>query len=278
MLNPPLPEIHTLGSQTRELIVRTAECVRIDSFGIPLLGLSHTQPPYSMSTACAERAFVLACVSGFGKVLVGNTWRLCRPGDAYLCPKGGAHAYAAVAGRRWHFVWTLYDRPPRWLHWPSKENRHIPTGHAYALSSAVEGLYREVDGPCDEAFTARWLELINAYWRSTAEGDSKQGRLAMLWEEVDSRLAHPWTLTELASLAGVSVEHLRRMARMEVGRSPMAHLTHLRMRRADTLLQAGRVSVGAVADAIGYTPFAFSVAYRRWAGFSPRDKFKLARG
>lgn len=274
MSTSPLQEVHVLGGRTRERIVRTARCEGVDVLGMALLGVSNAHPPYSMSTACADRGFVLACVGGCGKVLVEGNWRICRAGDAYLCPRGGSHAYKAVPGRKWHFVWTLYDRPPHWLDWSSKESRHTLCGHAYALCSAIEGLYRETDGPCDGAFSARWIELINAYWRSTAEGDAKGGRLALLWERVDSRLAHNWTLPELAKTAGLSIEHLRRICHAEVGRSPMAHLNHLRMRRADTLLQTGRITVASVAEAVGYLPFTFSVAYRRWSGMSPRKKLK----
>ena len=270
-----LDELHILGSKTKERIVRAEQCRPLKSVGVALTGLCHAERPYSMSTSNATRMFAMACVGGRGRVWVDGRWEICRAGESYLCPKGGAHAYETIPGHFWHFVWSLYAAPPHWFQWPVMENRHGGGDHAFALSSSVEGLYREVNGSGEEAFTERWVELIHSYWRSTAEGRADGGRLGMLWEKIDSRLAHPWTLSELAQVAGTSTEHLRRLCHSETGQSPFKYLTWLRMQRADALLQSRRLTVAAVADAVGYSsPFAFSAAFKKWSGHPPTDKFR----
>ena len=83
-------------------------------------------------------------------------------------------------------------------------------------------------------------------------------------------LSHGWTLHELADLAAMSGEHLRRLGQGQVGRSPMDHVAHLRRRRAKTLLGSTPMPVADVARSLGYPrSSSFSAAFKRHAGMSP---------
>jgi AraC-like DNA-binding protein len=74
----------------------------------------------------------------------------------------------------------------------------------------------------------------------------------------------------LSEKAGMSEEHLRRLAWAEIGCSPMKHVAFLRMRQATVLFQATSLNVSAVAEAVGYkNAFAFSTAFKRHIGSSP---------
>ena len=50
-------------------------------------------------------------------------------------------------------------------------------------------------------------------------------------------LATDWKLTTLAARCAVSAEHLRRICRRELGRTPMEHVTYMRIQRAQELLE-----------------------------------------
>lgn len=263
-------EIHLLGSKTHEKIVRSEQCPKLSQLGIALLGTSRAESPYSMSTSVKTRGFALACFGGQGHILLNEQWEVCRAGEAYLCPKGIPRAYKASSEHPWEFVWTIFSEPPRWLHKLSMQNHHIGFEQALALSSAIEGLYREVNGHNDTVLASHWASLISSYWASSKLEGTISGRLQLLWEKVDDHLAHPWTLKELSNLAGISSEHLRRICFSETSTSPMKHLTMLRMRRAEVLLHNRRLKVSAVAEAVGYAnPFAFSTAYKKWMGVTP---------
>ncbi len=111
---------------------------------------------------------------------------------------------------------------------------------------------------------------VSSYWQSLIIGNAPRRRLDALWRLVDGDLAHPWNLAELARKAGVSDEHLRRLAQPEVGRSPFRHVTWLRLTRASTLLQTTRMKLEEIAQRVGYgDAFSFSVAYSRWFGAPP---------
>lgn len=82
----------------------------------------------------------------------------------------------------------------------------------------------------------------------------------------------PWTLTALADRVGYSRAGLSRRFRAATGQAPMSYLTSWRLDLAAEQLVRSRASVEAVARSVGYTnPFAFSTAFKRQHGRSPRD-------
>ncbi len=87
----------------------------------------------------------------------------------------------------------------------------------------------------------------------------------------------PWSLGELSRRAHCSGEHLRRLCRRQLGRSPMQHVTYLRLRRAATLLTETDLKLEAIADDVGYAnPFVFSNTFKKWTGWRPSE-YRLNR-
>jgi AraC-like DNA-binding protein len=105
-----------------------------------------------------------------------------------------------------------------------------------------------------------------AWW--TARSDSVVGpALGLLHDEP----ARDWSLESLAAEVHVSRATLSRRFTELVGRSPMAYLAQWRLAWAADLLRATSNSVEQVARQVGYSSaFAFSAAFRREHGMSPR--------
>jgi AraC family L-rhamnose operon transcriptional activator RhaR len=87
---------------------------------------------------------------------------------------------------------------------------------------------------------------------------------------VSGRPAHPWTMAELASDVGVSVSHLHREVRSQLGVTPMAWLARTRAEVAASLLLQTDRPVGWVGAQVGWPdPNYFSRCFRRAYGVSP---------
>jgi len=86
---------------------------------------------------------------------------------------------------------------------------------------------------------------------------------------------HPgrrWTVGDLAEEAAASRSTLDQRFRDLLGRSPMRYLTDWRMHIAKDLLANTDLTVGAIADRVGYDAVeAFSRAFRRLHGLPPAD-------
>jgi len=83
---------------------------------------------------------------------------------------------------------------------------------------------------------------------------------------------HPWTVAELAAVAGVSRAAFARRFTDAVGEPPMTFLTGWRLALAADLLRDPSATLATVARQVGYsTPFALSAAFKREHGVSPRE-------
>ncbi len=269
--NMDLCEIHTVGRQTRESIVDARACPALSLYGIGLAGLSQAATPFRFVREQPRFSQILACVSGWGEVWLGDRWARCATGEAYVTPAGAGHGYRAVDGTRWSLAWVIYSavRPA-----PKVESPALVRLDPRPFADAVQGLYRESMGAAEPGLTHQWAHLVHAY-AQRALGPSVGGadaRLRALWERVDAHLTHPWTVDELAREAGTSGEHLRRLCQGQTGRSPLRHVAFLRMRRAAALLSTQSYTVEAVAQQVGYeNPFAFSTAFKRHQGMPPSE-------
>jgi len=140
--------------------------------------------------------------------------------------------------------------------------------------AAIRGLYAECAGARNPGCLDHWIDLIHHYVLLFAQPHDYDDRLWRLWQTVEPKLDRKWTLAELADIAHVSEEHLRRLCRQRTGRSPMQHLTFLRMQRAKHLLRTTDDKIETIAHAVSYeNPFTFSTLFKRWVGWSP-SKFR----
>lgn len=95
-------------------------------------------------------------------------------------------------------------------------------------------------------------------------GDSVVGRALRLLHKYPARA---WTVTDLASQAGVSRATLVRRFTDLVGEPPMAYLTSWRLCLATDLLEHTNATVDAIARQVGYeSAFGLSVAFKRVYG------------
>lgn len=273
LLHKDLRETHIVGSDTPEKIILPKISPLMQELGIGLAGVSDAGRGFEMVRLRPDYGHIVACFSGRGEVWVNGRWQRCTPGTAYLTPPGQPHAYRTLPDVRWGFAW-IWWHPFRTGEPPLIDCPHPLLVHADPeyLRSAILGLYRESIGPAQQTVLDHWIELVHVYsarlGRTTQQSDPRN--LLPLWEKVDSDLAHPWSLPELAETVGVSPEHLRRLCRRQTGHGPMKYVTHLRMRRAAMLLESTQQKIGAVATSVGYdNAFAFSTAFKRHAGFSP---------
>jgi AraC-like DNA-binding protein len=274
-MNPILPEKRIIGSRTLERVIKWDECRSFYELGIRLIGISDVRAPYSISTNSAHRGLAVASVGGLGKVWVDGKWSICRPGESYLCPTGKPLAYHPLPSHSWKFVWIIFDAPAPWLRNLTRA-RHLPSDHVFALLHAAEGLYLELREKRNPALSNAWAQLVSLQWEAIAQGHISSKKLRSLWEQVDSKLAHPWNIEEMARISGFGSEQLRRICHKETGRAPMQQVTYLRMVRAELLLQTGKLKVSAVSEVVGYeNPFAFSSTYNKWKGVPPSHVMKF---
>jgi AraC-like DNA-binding protein len=149
------------------------------------------------------------------------------------------------------------------------------------LTTLVELLSEEARAgrPGRDVVLARLLEvlLIEAF-RATTGPTAAPGllrgladeRLAAALRRMHGEPTRPWTIGELAKEAALSRSTFFDRFRREVGVAPMEYLLGWRMAIAKNMLRGDGVSVGEVAQRVGYSSSStFSVAFARHVGASP---------
>jgi AraC-like DNA-binding protein len=127
---------------------------------------------------------------------------------------------------------------------------------------------------------AAWLESSLKFAAAEAANSRAGGtivlaRLSELYvgralSLLHAQAVHPWTVDELARKVGLSRSALAQRFTDLLGQPPMQYLARWRMQIAAQELLAGRKSLAAVAEQIGYeSEAAFSRAFRREFGMPP---------
>ncbi len=124
-----------------------------------------------------------------------------------------------------------------------------------------------------------FIEMLRLHMNEPVpSGSGRTGWLAGVGDRVvgaalqalHAKPAAPWTLEELARVAGSSRSVLAERFAQIVGVAPMQYLTQWRMLLASQLLRSGQGSLAQIADEVGYqTDTAFSRAFRREYGLPP---------
>jgi AraC-like DNA-binding protein len=147
---------------------------------------------------------------------------------------------------------------------------------ATGLHLAVEGLCREAGAAADPATLEFWAALVHRQAMRMLQPGAGESSLGQLWSAAHRDLGGVWDLKRMAGCAGMSQESLRRLCLRQVGRPPLSHLTRLRMNTAADILCHTAEKIASVAARVGYgDPFAFSSAFKREMGISPK-RFRAA--
>ena len=260
------------GAKTTRWVMESAECRALAAHRIARLGIDHAVAPYARVRLAPGGSFFMIVLRGSGRVLLDGRWQTVSAGWACMAPPRVPNAFHALPRQSWDFLWMRYDEPPFVSPQVSAASPLKVKVDVGQLQRVWEGLRGEWDSNRDPQALHHWIELAHHHARRLAEPWRCDERLRLLWEEVQSRLIEDWTLKALAHAAHVSEEHFRRLCWKELGRSPMAHLTSLRMQAAQTLLVSTNDKQETIAQLVGYrSPIAFARAFKRWVGCHPSE-------
>lgn len=264
-----LLEKHILGPATLQYVVRCEDCPALSAVHIAHVGIGDGAVPLHIVRTHLSGAYLHGTLGGEGRMLLDGRWRSHRPGNTSLAPAHVLHAFRAIPSSRWQYCWVRYS-PQASL---SRQNTVAPVladFDARPLAHAIMGLFLEMQQGRDVGSCQLWVDAVQRYVDRFVEPWREEERLVRVWSAVQGDLARPWSLNDLAGIATTSTEHLRRLCRKSLGRSPMQQLTTMRVQRAAHLLATTDRKIEDIARKVGYlNPFAFSNTFKKMTGFRP---------
>ena len=269
-LNPTDTTIDGRGTKRWEL--NASDCLALGAHRIARVGVHDVAAPYRRVRTQPTGSFLMACFSGRGRVLLDGRWQTIPAGTICMAPPRMLNAFHAVPGHRWGFAWVRFEEPSPVNPLVGAASPVRVQGDADGLRRILEGLRAESQGPRDARALHHWIELLMVQVRRLAQPWQVNERLWTLWEVVGKDLATAWNLDSLARRCHYSPEQLRRLCLRELGRSPMQHLTYMRLQRAQELLESSNDKLEVIAANVGYdSAIVFSRAFKRWIGRSPSE-------
>ena len=238
---------------------------------------------------CVHEEHVIAChIRAHGNYIAGTEHRTGLRGPYMgILPAGERDANGLIGHFR--MVWCKFFWSQ--LHSETGErvalklgDARVHRGHTRFLTAAeasrVTTLFRELqtlsrrpDLPSRFQASAKVLELMAIWAELPAEagGDERAVRLYQSLIEQHAEQSDV-ALSALAERIGYTPDHLGELFHREVGITPVAYRTQVRLERARDLLKAAPIPISEVARDAGF-PDAnyFSRIFRRSFGISPRD-------
>lgn len=268
----PAQDVSIDGSKPVRWVLEAGECKALAVQRIARVGIDDVAAPYERVRLRPGGSFLMICIEGSGCVLLDGRWQTLGQGMACMAPPRVPNAFHALPGKRWRFLWLRYDEPAFVTPLVSAASPVKLKVDVDQLRHVWEGLRAEWQTTRDARALHHWIELVQHHARRLAEPWRRDERLRALWCKVAASLADDWSMATLAHEAHVSEEHLRRLCWKELGRSPVAHLTSLRVQAAQTLLITTNNKLEVIAEQAGYrSPIAFSRAFKRWVGCFPTE-------
>jgi AraC-like DNA-binding protein len=258
------------GPRTRRWSLDRRLCPELAAHRIAWLGLDIAHAPYRRVRLAPSGSFLLATLEGEGRVWLEGRWQRLGPGAVCLAPPRVLNAFHAVPGKPWRFAWMRYEEPPGLQPLVGANSPLRLSAGGDEIGRVIEGLRAEWEGGRSAALVHHWVSLAHgqvARWARPWRGDS---RIGGLWAAVAEELAIDWKLSTLAQRCRLSAEHLRRVCRRELGRTPMEHVTYMRMQHAQELLEGRDDKLEVIAPLVGYrSAGVFSRAFVRCVGITP---------
>ena len=277
----PPPEILKWSARCRErflpLHTKAAQSLRDDH--IAEGGVCSLYPGYVLKRTNPVFHLVLYTIAGQGLLTTETQQRLLEAGHFVVVPAQTPFGSKPHRGN-WQYVWFHMRKTDRWQHFIPGEVTIRQTMFGDSLQGAVDGYLREWNrrGPLAQRAACLYAELISVYLErelKPQEGDAPQTmqyRLYALLDRVNEELKIGWSVSSLAAELGVSVPQMHRIMLKYTGMTPLQTVTWLRMQRAQELLLTNSAPLQEIAQSLGYNnQFAFSTAFKRFTGASPRD-------
>ncbi|ROQ54848.1 AraC-like protein [Rathayibacter sp. PhB152] len=228
-----------------------------------------------------REAVVILCTAGRGWVSIADSTARVDPGEVAVIAAGTPHRYWADFAD----PWTIW-----WLHVAGADAAALISAVVHERTSpvvtardafsaktliehAVAALERdETDSSLYAASGAAWnllAQLASDRTRGTLESGD---RIRMAQDHLREHLDSPTSITELATLAGMSTSHFSALFKKAAGMSAVEYVKRLRSARARELLITTDASIADIARTVGYSDaFYFSRQFRAINGTSPSE-------
>jgi AraC family transcriptional regulator, arabinose operon regulatory protein len=278
-----LPVDRCLRTLEPDLIERALSQPVVQDLFLTGLGLYPSASHFGTDRAHAtDDATLIYCTAGAGWCRVqGNTWTI-NEGYAVVIPPAIPARSGADPTTSWSLFWLRFhgDRLASYLGMlgTSVEAPVFYAPDTRRISHAFDEIYNHFRGEHPDArlvgMSTALVYLLGLLKCATATPDedrfSHEEKVRASIEYMREHLADSCSLADLALASLMSVSHYSHLFKAHTNTSPIHYFIRLKMHRACELLETTDLSVGRIAQRVGYAdPFHFCRAFKKEFDRSP---------
>ncbi|MDF2154498.1 AraC family transcriptional regulator [Vibrio sp. CAU 1672] len=274
-------ERYLISEQTYQEFIDHSRVSDLEEQGIVQCGVATCRDFFSVYRKNQQKHMLLYTVKGKGWLESGTCRFDLEPGSLIIVPAGTENGFGMLE-QTWQIAW-LFLSPFRTWDMVGDTIRCQMTPSSEVMYACIQTLLRSMNLPIDYGSAVAQLcvkqieHLLNIPESMTPSRNHL--KLKRVYDLVQRQLHRDWKVEQLAELFPCSEPHLHRLTLQYFGRSPMAHLTQLRMQYAGRLLRSTEWPIQQIGEVVGY-PFSanFSTRFKAWSGMTPRAFRKQAWG
>ena len=282
------------GKNIRETLIVDPECSEIvlpltspklhylREHGLFLSGIRVLRKHYEVRRKTNNSHLVLYTLGGEGWLKTEGYDGILVQGQVWISAEGTVQEYG-LHGEEWKFLWFDLQNKPPWTVISGIGTSVRESVQGQSFRQAMDTLMWEfqTDGMYADRVIQLCSEMILAYLEREFALECKSSSYYItnrihnfFFTTVKSQIQHPWTVKELAEKSElyISPDHFGRLCVRYLKISPMKLVNQLRLERAMELLHGTNYPIQKISTLVGYQNyFAFSTAFKRWSGASPRS-------
>ena len=250
------------------------------SLAVYNVGYQKCHPLYQWGPGIRDHYLIHHVISGKGFYTAGGVVQPVRAGDTFLVYPFTEVTYCADEGDPWQYYWVGFSgSDAKYLLGYTDFTRESPvisTDFGDALKDALLCIYSSRGQS-----VAQQVKMTGELYRTLGvliEGSARHGQgdgsgsfyTQRALEYIAYNYSNPISVEDIAQYAGISRSQLYRVFMAQYGVSPKEYLTDFRVRQAGMLLEKTTLSVGAIANSVGFeNNLYFSRVFRRLKGVPP---------
>lgn len=267
-------ERYLISEKTYQEMVDHTRVLALEERGIVQCGIATCREFFSVYRKNQKKHMLLYTVRGRGWLDSEGTRYELEPGSLIIVPAGIENGFG-MEDETWQIAWLFLSEHSDWSN-VGDEITYQLTPAPEVMYACIQTLLRSINLPIDYggavgAHSVAQLELMLNMPQSESLSRHKL-KLRRVFDLVQRQLHKEWSVEQLAALYPCSEAHLFRVTQQQFGRSPMAHLTRMRMEYAARLLRSTEWPIQHIGEIVGYPTSAnFSTRFRSWSGMTPRE-------
>ena len=192
----------------------------------------------------------------------------------------GSHSCSLICG---HFEYDrecphpLFETLPSLIHISAKNNLNVDWfATASELAAQIStGNSMGKDAVINRLAESLFIQSLVEYIKSIDDLSSflaaiQDKNIGRALKSIHNKIAHDWSITELANIASMSKSVFSSRFHSMVGEPPIIYLARWRMLKAREMLTETTMPISQISEKVGYqSEFSFSKAFKKMTGLTP---------